>query len=103
FNAITFTEDSIVTAGWDKGLYRWQITGGSWNGVHNRLFHPLLLVHVQLEPPKPLRPDDAKGILSVADSQGPFAVSAGPVEVQVKPAITILGTSVDQEYLRLCG
>jgi hypothetical protein len=33
-NAITFTEDSIVTAGWDKGLYRWQIIGGRIRGLH---------------------------------------------------------------------
>ncbi|MEV6179662.1 hypothetical protein ACIHAR_37730 [Streptomyces sp. NPDC052016] len=34
FNAITFTEDSIVTAGWDKGLYRWQIIGGRIRGLY---------------------------------------------------------------------
>ncbi|MPY54371.1 hypothetical protein [Streptomyces acidicola] len=34
-NAITFTEDSIVTAGYDKGLYRWQIIGGRIRGLHD--------------------------------------------------------------------
>lgn len=33
-NAITFTEDSIVTAGYDKGLYRWQIIGGRIRALH---------------------------------------------------------------------
>lgn len=34
-NAITFTEDSIVTAGYDKGLYRWQIINGRLRGLHS--------------------------------------------------------------------
>jgi hypothetical protein len=34
FNAITFTGDSIVTAGLDKGLYRWQIIGGRIRGLY---------------------------------------------------------------------
>jgi hypothetical protein len=35
FNAITFTEDSIVTAGWEKGLHRWQVIGGRIRGLHS--------------------------------------------------------------------
>ncbi len=35
FNAITFTGDSIVTAGRDKGLYRWQIIGGRLRGLYS--------------------------------------------------------------------
>ncbi|QFU89679.1 hypothetical protein [Amycolatopsis sp. YIM 10] len=34
-NAITFTEDSIITAGYDKGLYRWQVIGGKIRGLHS--------------------------------------------------------------------
>ena len=33
-NGITFTADSIVTAGYDNGLYRWQIIGGRIRGLH---------------------------------------------------------------------
>ncbi|MGC5022641.1 hypothetical protein [Micromonospora sp. DT47] len=36
-NAVTFTEDSIVTAGYDKGLHRWQIIGGRIRGLHSGL------------------------------------------------------------------
>jgi hypothetical protein len=36
-NAVTFTEDSIVTAGYNKGLYRWQIIGGRIRGLHSGL------------------------------------------------------------------
>jgi hypothetical protein len=33
--AITFTADSIVTAGYNKGLYRWQIIDGRIRGLHS--------------------------------------------------------------------
>lgn len=36
-SAITFTEDSIVTAGYGKGLYRWQIINGKIRGLHGGL------------------------------------------------------------------
>ncbi|MFH9470809.1 hypothetical protein ACH4LT_26540 [Streptomyces clavifer] len=35
FNAITFVGDTIVTAGWEEGLYRWQIIGDRIRGLHS--------------------------------------------------------------------
>src|SRR5690606_19661 len=37
FSAITFTEDSIVTSGRDRGLYRWQIIGDRIRGLHSEM------------------------------------------------------------------
>ncbi|MFJ2029189.1 hypothetical protein [Streptosporangium sp. NPDC087985] len=37
FNAITFTEDSIVTYGRGLGLYRWQVIGDRLRGLHSSL------------------------------------------------------------------
>jgi hypothetical protein len=40
FSAITFTEDSIVTAGYERGLYRWQIIDGRIRGLHSGWHSP---------------------------------------------------------------
>lgn len=85
-NAITFTEDSIVTAGYDGGLYRWQVIGGRLRGLHDG-WHSSPRTFFRLNPVAPWNLLVAEGgnvnyhydIATLERSPAPpFLVQAGP-------------------------